>query len=132
MAEAVVAGVRLSHPDRLIYPDLGLSKLQLAQYYEDIAEWIVPHVKGRPLTLIHCPAGIAGPCVYMRHGKAWGPSALRRVRIQEKTKVGEYLVADTIAAVVALAQMGVVEIHTWNSTTDDLERPNRIVWDLDR
>jgi bifunctional non-homologous end joining protein LigD len=131
MAEAVVAGIRLSHPDRLIYPDLGLSKLQLAQYYEDIADWIVPHVKGRPLTLIHCPAGIAGPCAYMRHGKAWGPSALRRVRIQEKTKVGEYLVADTIAAVVALAQMGVVEIHTWNSTTADLERPNRIVWDLD-
>ena len=131
MAEAVVAGIRVSHPDRLIYPDLGLSKLQLAQYYEYIAEWIVPHVKARPLTLIHCPAGIAGPCSYMRHGKAWGPTALRRVRIQEKTKIGEYLVADTIAAVVALAQMGIVEIHTWNSTTANLERPNRIIWDLD-
>ena len=56
---------------------------------------------------------------------------LRRVRIQEKTKVGEYLVADSIEAVIALAQMGVVEIHTWNSTADDVERPNRIVWDLD-
>jgi bifunctional non-homologous end joining protein LigD len=53
------------------------------------------------------------------------------VRIQEKTKVGEYLVADSISAVVALAQMGIVEIHTWNSTADDIERPNRIVWDLD-
>ena len=131
MVETIVAGVRLSHPDRLIYPDLGLSKAQLARYYEEIADWIVPHVKARPLTLIHCPAGITGPCAYMRHGKAWGPSALRRVRIQEKTKTGEYLVADNIAGVVALAQMGVVEIHTWNSTTDDLERPNRIVWDLD-
>jgi bifunctional non-homologous end joining protein LigD len=56
---------------------------------------------------------------------------LRRVRIREKTKVGEYLVADSISAVIALAQMGIVEIHTWNSTADDLERPNRIVWDLD-
>jgi bifunctional non-homologous end joining protein LigD len=129
--EAVVAGIRVSHPDRLIYPELELSKIQLARYYEDIEPWIMPHVRGRPLTLIHCPAGISGPCAYMRHGKAWGPSALRRVRIPEKTKVGEYLVADSINAVVALAQMGVVEIHTWNSTTADIERPNRIVWDLD-
>src|SRR6266446_5861253 len=59
-----------------------------------------------------------------------GPNALRRVRIQKKMKVGEYLVADSIEAVVSLAQMGIVEIHTWNSTADDVERPNRIVWDL--
>jgi bifunctional non-homologous end joining protein LigD len=127
----IVAGIRISHPDRLIYPDLELSKLQLARYYDDIADWIVPHVHGRPLTLVHCPSGIAGPCMYMKHAKAWGPNALRRVRIQEKTKVGEYLVAESIGAVVALAQMGIVEIHTWNSTADDVERPNRIVWDLD-
>jgi bifunctional non-homologous end joining protein LigD len=99
--------------------------------FEAIGDWIVPHVRGRPLTLVHCPAGIGGACAYMKHAKAWGPSALRRVRIQEKTKVGEYLVADTVSAVVALAQMGIVEIHTWNSTDDDIERPNRIVWDLD-
>jgi bifunctional non-homologous end joining protein LigD len=126
-----VAGVRISHPDRLIYPDLGISKIQLARYYEGIADWIVPHVTGRPLTLVHCPAGVTVPCNYLKHAKAWGPSALQRVTIQEKTKVGEYLVADSIEAVVSLAQMGVVEIHTWNSTTDNIERPNRIVWDLD-
>jgi bifunctional non-homologous end joining protein LigD len=127
----VVAGIRLSHPDRLIYPDLNLSKLELARYYERIGAWILPHVQGRPLTLVHCPDGIAGPCQFLRHAKAWGPTALRRVRIREKTKTGEYLVADTVAAVVALAQMGIVEIHTWNSTDDDVERPNRMVWDLD-
>ena len=86
---------------------------------------------GRPLTLVHCPAGLAAPCIYLKHAKAWGPSALRRVEIQEKTKVGEYLVADSIAAVVSLAQMGIVEIHTWNSVIEDIERPNRIVWDFD-
>ena len=59
---ATVAGVRISHPARLIYPDLGISKLQLARYYEKIADWIVPHVVGRPLTLLHCPAGLAAPC----------------------------------------------------------------------
>jgi bifunctional non-homologous end joining protein LigD len=128
---STVVGVRISHPDRLIYPDLGISKIQLARYYEEIADWIVPHVAGRPLTLVRCPAGLAAPCIYLKHAKAWGPSALRRVKIQEKTKVGEYLVADSIEAVVSLAQMGIVEIHTWNSTMDDIERPNRIVWDLD-
>ena len=128
---STVAGIRISHPDRLIYPDLGISKIQLARYYEEIADWIVPHLAGRPLTLVHCPAGLAAPCIYLKHAKAWGPSALRRVKIQEKTKVGEYLVADSIEAVVSLAQMGIVEIHTWNSTAEDIERPNRIVWDLD-
>ena len=126
-----VVGVRISHPDRLIYPSLGISKIQLAQYFEEIADWIVPHVAGRPLTLVHCPKGLAAPCIYLKHAKAWGPSALRRVEIQEKTKVGEYLVADSIAAVVSLAQMGIVEIHTWNSVIEDIERPNRIVWDFD-
>jgi bifunctional non-homologous end joining protein LigD len=130
-AAAIVAGIRISHPDRLIYPDLGISKLQLARYYDEISEWILPHVRGRPLTLVHCPAGIEGPCMFLKHAKAWGPTALRRVRIQEKTKVGEYLVADSIAAVVALAQMGIVEIHTWNSVANDVDRPNRLVWDLD-
>jgi bifunctional non-homologous end joining protein LigD len=126
-----VAGVQISHPDRLIYPDLEISKIELARYYERIAEWVVPHVAGRPLTLVHCPAGVAGPCHFLKHAKAWGPNALRRVRIQEKTKVGEYLVADSVEGVVSLAQMGIVEIHTWNSTDDDVDRPNRVVWDLD-
>lgn len=130
-SSATVAGVRISHPDRVIYPDLEVSKIEFARYFERIADWIVPHVAGRPLTLVHCPAGIAAPCHFLKHAKAWGPSALRRVRIQEKTKIGEYLVADSIEAVVSLAQMGIVEIHTWNSTADDIERPNRIVWDLD-
>lgn len=130
-AGPTVAGVQISHPDRLIYPDLGISKIQLARYYETIGAWMVPHLVGRPLTLVHCPAGLAAPCIYLRHAKAWGPNALRRVRIREKTKTGEYLVADNLEALVSLAQMGIVEIHTWNSTDDDLERPNRIVFDLD-
>jgi bifunctional non-homologous end joining protein LigD len=67
----------------------------------------------------------------MQHTRVWGPNVLRRVAIREKTKIGEYLVADDLAGVVGLMQMGVVEIHTWNSTADDVERPNRIVWDLD-
>ncbi len=58
-ADATVAGIRISHPGRLIYPELGIPKIALARYYEAIADWIVPHVAGRPLTLVHCPAGLA-------------------------------------------------------------------------
>ncbi|MFN2602183.1 MAG: non-homologous end-joining DNA ligase [Gemmatimonadaceae bacterium] len=130
-AAAEVAGVRISHPDRVVYPQLGITKLDVAKYYEAIGKWIVPHVADRPLTLVHCPNGLAGQCNFMKHSKLWGPSAIRRVPIQEKTKIGDYMVADSVEAVVALAQMGILEIHTWNSTTKNIERPNRIVIDLD-
>jgi bifunctional non-homologous end joining protein LigD len=115
----------------VLYPDVDVTKLDLARYYERIGDWILPHVAGRPLTLVHCPDGLAGECRYMKHSKLWAPPALRRVRIREKTKIGDYLVADTVAAVVSLAQMNVLEIHTWNSRIDDVERPDRIVLDFD-
>jgi bifunctional non-homologous end joining protein LigD len=127
----VVAGVQISHPDRIIYPDPRVTKLDVARYYERIAEWIVPHVAGRPLTLVRCPEGIRAECFFMKHSKVWAPSALRRVRIQEKKKLGEYLIADDLPGIVGLVQMGVLEIHTWNTLFEDIERPNRIVIDLD-
>jgi bifunctional non-homologous end joining protein LigD len=126
-----VAGVRISHPDRVVYPELRVTKLDVARYYEAVADWFLPHVASRPLTLVRCPEGLRGDCFYMKHSKVWAPSALRRVAIREKTKVGEYLIADDVAGVVGLVQMGVLEIHTWNSSFDQVERPNRIVIDLD-
>ena len=129
--EATVAGVRITHPDRVLYPDLPLTKLQLAEFYEGIAKWILPHLAGRPLTLVRCPEGVGPSCFYMKHAHQWAPEGLRRVAIQEKRKVGEYLVAESVTALVGLVQMGILEIHTWNSTTDNLEHPDRIVIDLD-
>jgi bifunctional non-homologous end joining protein LigD len=115
----------------MLYPDPHVTKLDLARYYERIADWVVPHVAGRPLTLVRCPEGLAGSCFYVKHSKTWAPEPLRRVHIREKTKVGEYLVADDLAGVVALVQMGVLEIHTWSSMAADVERPNRLIVDLD-
>lgn len=126
-----VAGVSISHPDRLMFPDQRLTKADIARFYERISDWIVPHVQGRPLTLVRCPEGMSGDCFFMKHSKVWAPPALRRVSIQEKTKVGDYLIADTVAAVVSLVQMDVLEIHTWNTRSDDVERPDRIVFDID-
>ena len=129
--DAVVHGIRISHPDRVIYAQLDFSKLDLIRYYERVGDAMLPHVADRPLTLVHCPDGLNAPCNYMRHRKVWGPDVLRRITIREKTKVGEYLVIDDVDGIIALAQMGVVEIHAWNSTSKDIERPNRIVWDFD-
>jgi bifunctional non-homologous end joining protein LigD len=130
-SDHIVAGVRITHGDRVLYPEAGITKLDVAQYYERISEWMLPHVRGRPLTLVRCPDGIRSECFYMKHSKVWAPSGLRRVHIQEKTKIGEYLVADETPALVGLAQMGVLEIHTWNSRMDRVEQPNRIVLDID-
>jgi bifunctional non-homologous end joining protein LigD len=127
----IVAGVRITHPDKLMFPELGLTKLDIAKYYESVGQWMLPHLKGRPLTLVFCPTGVGEGCTYLRHTKVWGPKVIRRVKIQEKTKVGEYMVVDTLEALVSLAQMNVLEIHTWNSTVDRLEQPDRIIFDLD-
>ena len=114
-----------------MFPRLGLTKLDIATYYSTVGKWMMPHAKGRPLTLVFCPTGVGEGCAYLRHTKLWGPKAIRRVKIQEKTKLGEYMVVDTLEGLVSLAQMNVLEIHTWNSTVDNLEEPDRIVLDLD-
>lgn len=129
--DTTVRGIRISSPTRIVYPELQLSKLDLVRYYDEVTESMLPHVENRPLTLVHCPDGLQAPCNYMRHRRVWGPSVLKRVSIREKTKVGEYLAVVNREGIVALAQMGIIEVHTWNSTIDDVERPNRIVWDLD-
>ena len=128
---AEVLGVRISHPDRVLYPQEGITKLALARFYERIAGWMVPHLEARPLTLVRCPEGLRKQCFYMKHSKVWAPPALRRVLIPEKTKIGEYLVVDDVAALISLVQMDVLEIHTWNSRVETVELPNRIVFDID-
>src|SRR5262249_6470597 len=109
-------------------------------YYESVADWIVPHVADRPLTLVRCPTGVrekypasskSPDCFFMKHSKLWAPPSLRRVRIREKNKIREYLIADSIAEVVGLVQMDVLEVHTWNSRYARVEQPDRIVIDLD-
>ncbi|MGI8671322.1 MAG: non-homologous end-joining DNA ligase, partial [Luteitalea sp.] len=128
---AQVAGVTITHPDRVVYPEPPITKLDLARYIEAIGSWMLPHVAERPLTLVFCPDGIDGECTYLKHGKPWGPKALRRVKIREKTKVGEYMVADSIEGLVSIMQMNWLETHTWNCTVDRLEQPDRLVFDLD-
>ncbi len=127
-----VAGVRLTHPDRVIYPDQGLTKLDLARYFVSVADRLLPHLRDRPLSLVRCTSGAAGDCFYQKHLGPGFPKSIERVEIEEKEGgTGLYGVAGSAAAVVALVQMGVLEIHTWGARRDRLERPDRLVFDLD-
>ncbi|HSL83309.1 MAG TPA: DNA ligase D, partial [Thermoanaerobaculia bacterium] len=130
---AEVAGVPLTSPDRVLYEGMGLTKLDLARYYERVAEPMLPHVADRPLSLVRCPQGRGGECFFQKHVGDTFPEAVGRVEIREKE--GEesklYGTVSTAAGLVALVQMGVLEIHVWGSRTDRLERPDRVVFDLD-
>ena len=92
----LVRGVALSHPGRVVFTAQGYTKLDLARYHDAVAEREVPHLRGRPLTLVRCGGAVEQGCSFMRHSQVWAPAALRRVRIPEQKKVGEYLIADKI------------------------------------
>jgi bifunctional non-homologous end joining protein LigD len=131
-ASVAVAGVRLTHPDRVLYPDQAITKLALARYYEAIADWIVPHVADRPLSLVRCPEGQRGPSFYQKHAGPGVPKEVKRVRVRESGGgTATYLYVDDLAGVVALVQIGVLEIHPWGARVGRLDRPDRLVLDLD-
>ena len=130
-APVVIRGVSISNPQREMFPGEGITKLDLVRYVDTVGDWMLPHVAGRPLSLVYCPEGIGGECAYLKHGRTGGPKTLRRVKLREKTKIGEYMVADTVEGLVSVMQMNWLEVHTWNSTTEHLEHPDRLVVDLD-
>jgi len=126
-----VLGVKISNPDRIVWPELGLRKVDLARYIEAVGEWLLPHVKNRPLSLVRCPDGVAGECFYQRHlMMAASPGKLQTVR-RERSSKGAYIYAASLEAVVSAVQNGAVEFHTWGATVPDIKRPDRITMDLD-
>lgn len=125
------AGVRLTHPDKILYPKQGITKLDLASYYQTVADRILPYLSDRPLVLVRCPDGSEKGCFYQKHPGAGVPAALRRVPIREKNKTEDYVIVDDLAGLISLAQLGVLEIHAWGSRADKLESPDRLIFDLD-
>lgn len=126
-----IAGVRLTHPDRVLYPEQGLTKADLARFYVDIAEHVLPHLRERPLSLLRCPRGKARKCFFQKHMDETLPPGLGRVSVPEKNGRAEYVVVEDIAGLVGLVQLGVLELHPWGSRTDRLEQPDMMTFDLD-
>lgn len=129
--KVVLRNVEITHPDKVLYPEQGLTKRDLATYYDAIAEVMLPHAIGRPLTLVRCPAGTAKKCFYQKHPGAGVPDSLGRVQVSQKHDVEEQLFAKNAEGLMALVQLGVLEFHISGALARDIERPDRIVFDLD-
>ncbi|HEY9419970.1 MAG TPA: DNA ligase D [Thermoanaerobaculia bacterium] len=127
--EAEIAGVRFSNVDKVLYPEQGVTKGELAAYYVRVADWILPHLKDRPLTLVRCPEGRAKQCFYQKHISEHVPPSVHRVEITGDPE--PYGAVGDLEGLLSLVQMGVLELHIWGSHVDRIEQPDYIVFDLD-
>jgi bifunctional non-homologous end joining protein LigD len=126
--EVEIAGVRFSNPDKVLYPEQGVTKGELGLYYARIADWILPHLADRPLTLVRCPEGRAKQCFYQKHATEHFPPTVHRVDVGEPEP---YAAIDSLAGLLGLAQMGVLELHIWGAHRDRIEQPDYVVFDFD-
>jgi bifunctional non-homologous end joining protein LigD len=129
--ETEIAGVRITHPDRVFYPAEGITKGDLAHFYADYADWVLPHIVDRPLAIVRCPAGIAGQRFFQKHPGESAPAELRRVQIPETDGKATYLVVDDVKGLVALAQIAALELHVGGARAEKPDQPDQLVFDLD-
>ena len=129
MSERFIEGVRLSNPDKVLYPEQGITKEDLAEYYRIVAEKMLPHVTFRPITMVRCPTGRQKNCFYQRHAGSGVPKQIEKILVPGFEN--PYLFVRDLSGLVALVQMGVLEIHPWAVTTQRPDRPDRLIFDLD-
>ncbi|AEU35711.1 DNA ligase D [Granulicella mallensis] len=130
---ATTGSIRLTHPDKILDAESGLTKADLSAFYQGVAEHMLPHIADRPLSLVRCPEGTGKPCFFQKHVNHMLPPGVGGIDVPNK-KTGEpepYITLNTTEALINLAQMGVLEVHPWGSRNDDLEHPDRLIFDLD-
>ena len=130
-AGVTVAGVALSHPDKLYFPEAQITKRDIAEYYEFVSEWLLPHTTKRPLSLVRCPDGWNGQCFYQKHADRSVNAAVARIEVPEGNGTATYMGASTARALVSLVQWGVIEMHPWGSRQPRLDRPDELIFDFD-
>ncbi len=128
---AVVGGVVITNPGRVMYPEAGLTKLDIARYYEGIADRLLPFISRRPLTMVRCPEGYAQGCFFQKHAVGGFPDAVIRVPIAEHDGTATYVAVDSTAGLLSLVQLGALELHVWGSHLESVEYPDELVFDLD-
>jgi bifunctional non-homologous end joining protein LigD len=121
--------VRITHPDRVIDASSGTTKVQLAQYYASVAEWILPQLKDRPVALVRAPDGIAGELFFQKNAERLAIPGI--TTLDQKLTGQPMMVINNAEALIGAVQMSTVELHTWNATSDNLDKPDRFVLDLD-
>jgi bifunctional non-homologous end joining protein LigD len=129
--ETMVKSVELTHPDKVLYPEQGITKLALSHYYEAVAERMLPHVRLRPISLVRCPMGRQKKCFFQRHAGSGVLPQIREIEISGFEESGAYLYLTDEDGLIALVQMGVLEVHPWGSRIDRPLQPDRLIFDLD-
>jgi bifunctional non-homologous end joining protein LigD len=124
--------VKISNPERVIYPDSGITKGQLAAYYAQVAGIMLPWLANRPISLVRCPQGRAKKCFFQKHDSGSFGEHVHHVPVKEKNGATEdYLYVDSAAGLLTCVQMGSIEFHGWGSLVANIEKPDRMVFDLD-
>jgi bifunctional non-homologous end joining protein LigD len=121
--------VRFTHPDRVYWADVGVTKQDLADYYRSVWDWMAPHIVSRPLALVRCPEGTSGQCFFQKHASAGLTEANLRTVIDSNRR--QVIAVEDLDGVLSLVQAGVLELHVRGSTLDRLDVCNRIVFDID-
>jgi bifunctional non-homologous end joining protein LigD len=125
-------GIEISSPERVIFPELGLTKKDLADYYATVEPLVMIDAARRPMTLIRCPGGRTGECFFQKHDKGTFGPHVKQIPIEESDgDTEDYLYFDDIRGLLASVQMGTIEFHGWGSKIDKVEHPDRLVFDLD-
>lgn len=128
---------RVTNPDKVLWAPADralapVTKADLLGYYEQVSSHLLPELIGRPLTLVRCPHGLLGSCFYQKHPHPRGfPDSVRKIDVLEHGERRVYMHVDSLEGLLALAQLGVIEFHTWNSTAENLTNPDRVIFDLD-
>ncbi len=124
--------VTLTHPDKVLYPDQGVTKRDIAEYYTRIAPRMMPYIENRLLSLVRCPEGSEGQCFFQKHAhRGFPPQFIGYDLPEKKGGTNEYLYINEPDGLIAAAQVGALELHIWGSRVDAVEKPDRIVFDLD-
>ncbi|MGE3528683.1 MAG: DNA ligase D, partial [Methyloceanibacter sp.] len=124
-------GVILTNPDRVLFPDIGFTKLDLARYYETVAPFMLPYVARRPISLVRCPEGYTKECFFQRHAMRGMSDKIKEVAIAGGETDKKYLYIDGEPGLFGLVQIGVLEIHDWGVSLKHIDKPDRLVFDLD-
>ncbi len=126
-----MAEQRLTHPERIVYPGTDITKGRVAEYYRAVADWLLPELVGRPLSLLRCPDGIDAQCFFQKHHNDNLGANVHPVTLRESDGKADYVYVDGIEGVLDLVQMNTLEFHPWGAKRDAPDRPDRLVFDLD-
>jgi bifunctional non-homologous end joining protein LigD len=126
-----LAGVNISNPAKILFIDNGFTKLDIAQHYVNMEQFILPYLHDRPLSIVRCPDGYNQECFFQKHVAIGKQSHLQAIKIDPKNDKGEYFVANNISAIIELVQLGVLELHTWGSHYPISALADRLIFDLD-